>query len=150
MADPDSVQFPTPSPTTSPKPTPTPTPKPTPKPSPTPDQFVSGQMVYRSGQLLRQIGDEYVILGDDVLGFAFSSSQNKVLFWTKYDLYVAWLADTNYQPLRLDGGVEKITHFVTPITKAVWFRDEDHIAVDSLGYKIVEIDTRGGLNIIKI
>lgn len=151
MTDPAAITYPTPKPTVTKTPTPSVKPTPTPKPTATPSQLTFGPLAFRSGKLLRQIGDSYVQLGTNVTGFALSSSGNKVLFWTSFnDLWVVYLSDTNYQPLHKDGDIVKITHFTSPITKAVWFRDEDHIAVDAHGYKIIEIDTRGGVNIVKI
>jgi hypothetical protein len=65
---------------------------------------------------------------------------------------VSWIRNTDYQPFRAEGDTELITRFSTSIVRAGWFRDNDHIVVDlgNAAYRILEADTRGGINIIKI
>lgn len=89
-------------------------------------------------------------IAENVKGFILSKDKNKLAWWTANEVWVMWLNDANYQPYHKKGDKELITRFSTQIKKAAWFRDEDHLIVDSNGYKILEIDTRGGINIIEI
>ena len=89
-------------------------------------------------------------IAENVKGFALSKDKNKLAWWTSNEVWVMWLNDANYQPYHKKGDKELITRFSTQIKKAAWFRDEDHLIIDSNGYKVLEIDTRGGINIIEI
>ncbi len=86
-----------------------------------------------------------------VLGFAPSDNGDRVLWWTRNELWVLWTRDTNYQPYHVAGDRELVSRWSVPIAKAAWFRDRDHIVVDLGGgtYRVVETDTRGGTNIVR-
>ena len=138
-------------PTPTPTPTPSPTPRRTPKVSPTPlivnvDPFaLQGQVLSRTDQT------PAIKVADGVLGFQISPDGNRVLWYTRNEIWVLWLNNTDYQPFHAEGDKELITRFSTSIVKAAWFRDSDHITVDLGGiYRVLETDTRGGINIIKI
>ncbi|OGN03734.1 MAG: hypothetical protein A2655_04245 [Candidatus Yanofskybacteria bacterium RIFCSPHIGHO2_01_FULL_43_42] len=130
------------------------TPIPTPKPSPTPsvDPFAIKKGV------LTTTNEKPEKIAENVKGFALSKDKNKLTWWTTNELWVMWLSDTNYQPYHKKGDKELITRLSTQIKKAAWFRDDEHLIVDSNpstnskqnGYKVLEIDTRGGINIIEI
>ncbi len=85
-----------------------------------------------------------------VSGFALSPDEKKLSWWNGNELWVMWLSDMDYQPYRKASDKDLITRFSTKIKNAAWFRDSDHLVVDSGGYKVLEIDKRGGLNIIEI
>ena len=85
-----------------------------------------------------------------VSGFVVSPDNKKLAWWNESELWIMWLSDTDYQPFHKAGDKDLITRFSIKIKNASWFRDSDHIVVDSNGYKVVEIDKRGGLNIIEI
>jgi len=89
-------------------------------------------------------------IATNVKGFAVSKDRNKLAWWTANEVWVMWLNDSNYQPYHKKGDKELITRFSTQIKKVAWFRDEDHLIIDSNGYKILEIDTRGGINITEV
>ncbi|OGN08201.1 MAG: hypothetical protein A3J46_01005 [Candidatus Yanofskybacteria bacterium RIFCSPHIGHO2_02_FULL_41_11] len=112
------------------------------------------------------------IIAENVKGYVLSKNKNKLAWWTANELWVIWLNDASYQPYHKKGDKELITRFSTSIKKVVWFRDEDHLIIDSglsthststqggeqgrttspgqAGYKILEIDTRGGINIVEV
>lgn len=129
-------------------PTPTPKPKPSPSSTPTPTPTVE-PFVIKKGTL-STTGNSPEKLADNVKGFVVSKDNNKLAWWTANEVWVIWLNDANYQPYHKKGDKELITRFSTQIKKAAWFRDEDHLIIDSNGYKILEIDTRGGINIVEI
>lgn len=97
---------------------------------------------------------------DYVKGFKISENKNKVVWWTANELWITWLNDQHYQPLRKRGRQELITRFSKTIQNAIWFRGEDHLAVEIeerdvrgrpySSYKIIEIDKRGGINIVEL
>jgi hypothetical protein len=136
----------------------TPTPKPITKPSPSvlPTPSISATplpdslFILENKVLYLNTDNALKVFATNVSGFHLSENNNKILWWNDRDLWVGWLADTDYQPYKKNGDRELITHFASPIKKAAWFRDEDHIVVDSNGYKVVEIDKRGGQNIIRL
>jgi hypothetical protein len=142
---------PTPSPSKAPVSTKKPNPTLTPSISVTPTPaFRDGEFVLQGANLFRQTDGLLEIFAKDVIGYDITENKRKILWWTENEIWVAWLQDTDYQPYYKQGDKEMITRFSSPITSAAWFRGEDHIVVDSLGYKVVEIDKRGGTNIIKI
>lgn len=95
-----------------------------------------------------------------VKGFRISENDNKLTWWTDNELWTLWLNNTDYQPFHKKGDKELIIRFVQKIQNAAWFRDEDHIVLelerfDSKNrpysiYQVVEIDKRGGINIIEL
>jgi len=105
----------------------------------------------KNKKLYSNNGPEPEVIAQEVLGFSLSPNENKLAWWnTNNEIRVMWLKNADYQPYRGEEDIELITRFSTKIKKIDWFRGEDHIVVDSLGYKIIEIDTRGGINIIKL
>ena len=137
------------------KTTPTPLIKPTPKPSPskipTPSPVSAEPFYVKNGVLFKNMENgETERLAYFVAGFAISPDGKKITWWNANELWVMWISDMNYQPYRKAGDKDLITTFSVKIKKAAWFRGNDHIVVDSGGYKVAEIDKRGGLNIIEI
>ena len=109
----------------------------------------SAPFVLKRG-LLSTNNEETRQLANNVWGFEVSEDSNKLMWWTSNEVWVMWLNDANYQPYHESGDKELITRFSTQIKKVAWFKDEDHLIINSAGYKILEIDTRGGINIIEI
>lgn len=139
------------------KSTPTPSVKPTPKPSPaknvtpSPSTAPTTPFYIKNGVLFKNMENgETERLAYLVVGFALSPDGNKIVWWNSNELWVMWLSDTDYQPYHKAGDKDVITRFSIKIKNAAWFRDSDHVVVDSDDYKIVEIDKRGGLNIVEI
>ena len=93
-------------------------------------------------------------------GFRLSENENKLSWWTSNELWVLWLTDQNYQPFHKKGDKELVTRFSTTIQNAIWFRGEDHLVLelerfDSKNrpysiYQVIEIDKRGGVNIVEL
>jgi hypothetical protein len=108
--------------------------------------FIKDKTLYRT---LASSGTPQVV-ASQVLGFSFSNTEQTIAWWTRNELFVMWLRDTDFQPFKKAGERELITRFTAPIRYAAWYFDDAHLVVDSGAYKIVEIDTRGGVNIIKL
>ena len=157
--------YPTPKPTpdskSSPQATPSakPTPKPSPSKTPTPLPVTAEPFYIKNGVLFKNMDNgETERLAYLVTGFALSPDGKKIAWWNANELWIMWLSDTDYQPYHKAGDKDLITRFSVKIKNAAWFRDSDHIVVDSspstssgqAGYKVVEIDKRGGLNIVEI
>lgn len=144
--------------TASPTPVPSATPKASPKPKPSGSPVASASTTPLPDQpfILQNkvlyINDNGTLkpYATNVTGYSISENQRKVLWWNDRDLWVGWLADQDYQPYQKAGDRELVTHFASIILKAGWFRGEDHIVIDANGYKIVELDQRGGQNIIRL
>ena len=115
-------------------------------PAPAPAEY----FYTKNGVLTRNIDGELEKLAYLVSGFVLSNDGKKIAWWNDNELWVMWLNDMDYQPYKKSGEKELITRFSTKIKNAAWFRDNDHIVVDSDGYKVVEIDKRGGLNIVEV
>ena len=134
--------------------------------SPAPTASASEPFMLKLG-ILSTTGEEPEKIDDNVKGFALSEDKNKLAWWTTNEIWVMWLNDANYQPYHKKDDKELITRFSAQIKKAAWFRDDNHLIIDfnlskrssrpELGtkaerdkYKIFEIDTRGGINIIEV
>lgn len=140
-------------PTSSVKPTSKPLPSKTSVLSPTPTQIIGSTDPFyiKKGVLFKNMENgETERLAYLVTGFALSQDGKKLTWWNENELWVLWLSNTDYQPYHKAGDKELITKFSINIKNAAWFRDNDHVVVDVGEYKIVEIDKRGGLNIIEI
>ncbi len=140
-----------------PKPTLIPSVKSAPKPSssktptPSPSSILTQPFYLKNGVLFKNMENgEVERLAYLVVGFTLSPDGQKLSWWNSNELWIMWLSDTDYQPYHKAGDKDLITRFSINIKNAAWFRDSDHVVVDSAGYKVVEIDKRGGLNIILI
>lgn len=133
-------------------PTPTLTPRISGSPSPTASaRAVELPRFYIEKNTLYQTVDgEPQKIAENVSGFTVSDGNRKIAWWNSHIIWVMWLEDNGYQPYHKRGDIELLTRFAAPIERATWFDEQDHIVVDSNGYKIIEIDKRGGLNIIKL
>lgn len=110
----------------------------------------SKEFYIKKGVLIRSVNGELERLAYLASGFALSDDSKKIAWWNENELWIMWLNDTDYQPYKKSGEKELVTRFSTKIKNAAWFRDSDHVVVDSNGYKVVEIDKRGGLNMVEI
>ena len=146
-----NLLYPTPKPTPTFSPSVKPTPKISPSKTPTPTPKPIEPFYVKNSVLFKTLDNgEIERLAYFVAGFSISPDSKKLLWWNESELWVVWLTDADYQPYHKTGDKELITKFSVKIKKADWFRDNDHIVVDSGGYKVTEIDKRGGLNIIEI
>jgi len=143
---------PTPSPPLSLSPSPKPSPKVTPAKSPTPSPitepvYIKNNILYKNNGPDKDPSQIAV----NIKGFALSSDENKLAYWSGRELWVMWLNKTNYQPIREAGDKERIIRLSRSIVEAVWYKDEDWLVVDDgRVYKVIEIDTRGGVNVVEL
>jgi hypothetical protein len=124
-----------------------------PKPSPLPKPSVNDRGFTLTGTTLRDTSTASPsLVAEAVLGFTVSQDGSRILWWTRNEIWVRWLRNTDYQPFLSEGHEQLITRFSAPIRAASWFRGRDHIVVDvgSSGYRVIEVDTRGGINIIRL
>ncbi len=149
------------SPTPSPKPKAIPPAiKPKLSPSPSPEKTEMFYLDPKTKNLYQNTSDNPKLIASAVKDFQLSESKKKIFWRTSNSIWVKWLDDTNYQPLHKNGDKSLIVNFSAPIESASWFKDEDHIVAEFerqdlkgrpyASYKIMEIDTRGGLNIVEI
>ncbi len=130
-----------------PQPAPKITPSPSPSATPNPEPYY-----LKSNILYKNNGPENKPeqLAVNVKGFSLSQDDNKLAYWSGRELWVIWFNDTNYQPLRKAGEKERIIRIARPIVKATWYKDEDWLVVDDgRNYKLIEADTRGGVNTVE-
>jgi hypothetical protein len=148
----DPTPTPSPTPTLTPGATITPRPRKSPTPVPAPIEVVADSFMLRGAALYRINRDPAEKIADGVIGFAVTSDGSRLMWFTRDELWVMWLSNTDEQPFHIAGEREQITRFTLPIVRAAWFRGGNHIVVDLDigGYRVVEIDTRGGVNITKI
>lgn len=92
------------------------------------------------------------LVADHVLGMTVARDGSRILWWTRNELWILWIRNTDYQPFHTEGERQAVTRFSVPVVRAAWFRDVDHVVVELSGssYRIIETDTRGGLNMIKL
>ena len=138
-------------------PTPTPSvklklkPKLSATPTPAPSVSLTQPFYIENGVLFKNMENgQTERLAYLVNGFSLSLDGRKLSWWTANELWVMWLSDMDYQPYHKSGDKELISGFSNKIRNAAWFRDNDHLVVDAGNYKVVEVDKRGGLNIIEI
>lgn len=118
--------------------------------SPTPMLMPTDELFAIKKGVFSTTGEDPEKLAENVKGFVPSKDKNRVAWWTANEIWVMWLNDANYQPYHKKRDKELIARFSAQIKNVAWFRDEDHLIIDSNGYKILEIDTRGGINIVEI
>jgi|SRR3989338_9223921 len=114
----------------------------------------------KTNKLHQDNGQQLEEIAGNVKGFRLSENENKIAWWTANELWIMWLKDTSYQPFYKKGDKELITRFLISIQNGAWFRGEDHVVLeleqkDSHGrqysiYRIIEIDKRGGINIVEL
>ena len=140
-----------PTPTPSPSPSKSPTPKPSPKATPTPTPNVEPYYL-KNNILYKNNGPENEPdqLAVNIKGFTLSQDGRKLAYWIGRELWVMWFERSNYQPLHEAGDKERIIRLSRNIVKAVWYKDEDWLVVDDgKNYKVIETDTRGGVNVVE-
>lgn len=147
LYSPTPTPTPTPTaPTVSPSKTPAPTKKPTPSPAPTPDQtapyFIASSSLYVQGAS----GPKRLAPG--ITKVFPSPDGEKISWYSDGRVWVYWLSNTDYQPYHKAGDLVLLNRFSYPVMSLAWFRDSDHLAVDAGNFKVIELDTRGGTNII--
>lgn len=139
-------------------PTPTPTPKKTPKPSgspspsPSPSPF-EDPFILKDKKLYKNTEGHLLEIATNVLDFSLSNNGHKIAWWNNYEIWVMWLVDTNYQPFMKNGQIESVTRFSVPINLATWYKGDNHLLIrfgktKPHAYQIVEIDKRGGVNLV--
>ena len=114
----------------------------------------------KTNKLLQNNDGKFEEIANSVKGFRLSENKNKLAWWTSNELWIMWLNDQNYQPFYKKGDKELITRFQLSIQNGSWFRDEDHVVLeleqhDSKNrpysiYRVIEIDKRGGVNIVEL
>jgi hypothetical protein len=111
-----------------------------------------GDFALRGAQLWDMRSASGSLVAESVLGVTLAGNGSRILWWTRNELWVLWLRNTDYQPFHTEGERQAITRFSVPIIRAAWFRDVDHIVVELSGpsYRVIETDTRGGINMVKL
>ena len=136
---------PTPSPTT-PKPTPKPSPSPTPTPDTSAPYYIDQSTLYV--QSVANDGPVSIAVG---VSNTYQSTDNQKLIWAVGNqVWVYWLNDQNEQPFHKQGDIAVIGRFNTSVKAMAWFRDSTHITLDVDTLKVIELDTRGGQNVISL
>lgn len=129
-----------------------PSPSPVPRGLPTPaPEVVVDRWALRGTQLWEMDTASGSLIAERVLGFSPADGNDRILWWTRNELWVLWDRAVDEQPAREEGERLLLSRWTTPIAGAAWFRDRDHIVVDlgALGYRVVETDTRGGVNSVR-
>jgi hypothetical protein len=118
------------------------TPTPTASPGPAPQGYTLQNTV---------LAYDGVQIASGVLGYQESPDNEKLLWWTRNEAWALWLRDTDEQPFRKAEEQEAVIRLSTPINGATWWPDSEHVAVISgADYRVVELDSRGGTNIIRL
>ncbi|MBI2063026.1 MAG: hypothetical protein HYT61_02165 [Candidatus Yanofskybacteria bacterium] len=77
-----------------------------------------------------------------------SPDGNKNAWIGEREIWVRWVNDSSYQPLKLAGNTELITRFSQTVEDLQWFKDSEHLVANVGGIlKFIEIDDRGEVNI---
>lgn len=139
------------SPAAKPSVTPRPTPRPSPSPSPSPTPDVTAPYYIDKNTLYVQTDDGPISVAAGV-NKVYPSEDNQKLAWISGNqVWLYWLNDQSEQPFHKAGEIQVIGRFSQPVKAIGWFRGNAHLVVDIGGsYKVLELDTRGGQNIISI
>ncbi len=87
----------------------------------------------------------------DQLIFVESPDNNKDAWFNGGEVWVKWVKDSGYQPLKKAGDTELVARFLQPIEDVQWFKDSEHLIASVGGIlKFTEIDNRGDVNIFDI
>lgn len=146
----DVIPTPTPSPSLSPPPTKKPvvSNKPSPTPSPSPESLP--EYFLADSRLFQRTDDGIVQITNQAQGFELAKNKRKLLWWNKDEIWVIWLEATTYQPYHKVADRELVAKFPAEFKEVMWFNN-DHILADTdTQYKIIETDTRGGINIFTL
>jgi len=88
-------------------------------------------------------------ISGEVKDAKFSSDNQKILIQTANEIWVLYIEDFLLQPYKKTGDKELITRFSQPITQAIFYPDNEHIAfVVGNQIKITELDGRDQRNTI--
>lgn len=91
----------------------------------------------------------FELIGNQVQEARFSGDNKKFLIRTANELWILYLEDILIQPYKKAGDKELITRFSQPITQAIFYPDNEHIAfVVGDRIKIAELDGRDQRNTI--
>ena len=147
-----------PSPSFSPSPSISPARTVSPKPrtslSPSPSVSISPELLppffVENGKLFQRNGENLLQLSDKAEGFVLSKNKRKLLWWNSNEIWVMYLEATTYQPYRQTLDRVMVSKIQSPIKKGSWFRDNDHVLIETnTKYVVIEIDTRGDINTIE-
>lgn len=109
--------------------------------------------------LLSQTGDLYFLnkegllkkISSDVKDTDFSSDGKKLLWSTGNEIWVQWLEEFLTQPYRQANEKEMITRYANPISSAIFFPDNEHLAfVVGDQIKVTELDGRDRRNTVDL
>lgn len=109
--------------------------------------------------LLSQTGDLYLLnnegllekIAPEVKGAVFSSDGKKLLWFTDNEIWVQWLEEFLTQPYRRANEKELMTRYAAPISGAIFFPDNEHIAfVAGDQTKVTELDGRDRRNTVDL
>lgn len=106
---------------------------------------------FKDGNLYFFNDDSYTLVASGVKGVSISEDNKKLAWWTRNEVYLLWLDNASSQPFQSKGTLNFVTRLGSTIENITWFKGEDYLVIKSDGrYRIIEIDTRGGANIVNI
>lgn len=99
--------------------------------------------------LLNNESDVFKLIYSQVKEAKFSGDNKKILIRTANEFWVLYLEDILIQPYKKTGDKELVTRFSQPITQAIFYPDNEHLAfVVGDQIKITELDGRDQRNTI--
>ena len=91
--------------------------------------------------------EELGFVSGNVLGFDFSASGDRMLYWDEHRLSIYWLRDSPRQPFDLAGSKKNIFYSAEPIRESVLSADGANAILRTDGaIRMTEVDDRGGVN----
>ena len=90
-------------------------------------------------------------LSQEAEGIQFSNDGKKLLYWTKWEIFVYFTRDWDVQPIRSENELRNITRFSEELKNVQWSKDYEHI-IFTTGeeIKIIEADYRDRCNLLNI
>lgn len=105
----------------------------------------------KDGNLYYLNNNKYNLIASGVKGVSLSEDQKKLAWWNTNEIYVLWLDNASSQPFQPKGTLNFITRLGYIIEDITWYKAEDYLIIKSENStRIIEVDTRGGINSINL
>jgi hypothetical protein len=76
-----------------------------------------------------------------------SPNGEKEIWYNNHEIWIEWLKDSSYQPYMSAGEVDFVIRYSENIKNVLWHDDSSHLIINVGNLlKIIETDTRGGIN----
>ena len=113
--------------------------------------YADGRLLLTNKKLYRLHDGALTILAEGVSHYAISPNERVLAWHTTHEVWQLWLKNNDQQPYRLAGERELLQSTPDIIRNIYWHTDSRALITEQLtGGKVIESDTRGGVNIFTL